>query len=53
MKGNNMSNTAYDIAKANRFAFYNDYPIEAVVNGIAKKILPVDGTYANGAYFGF
>lgn len=48
-----MSTTAYDIAKANRVAFHNDYPIEVVVNGIAKRILPFDGTYANGAYFEF
>lgn len=46
-----MNNIAYDIAKTNRFAFHNDYPIEVVVNGITKKILPVDGTYVNGAYF--
>lgn len=48
-----MNNTAYDIAKTNRFAFHNDYQIEVVVNGLTKRISPVGGTYANGAYFEF
>lgn len=32
----------------NGYAYHNDYPTEARINGITQKIQPVDGSYLNG-----